>query len=90
MSPDDRRIDSTGRLTIPKAMRDRLGIDTGDRVTIEIDDAFVIRPQTDREEFVTTMEGCITAETRRESARPISPAELRADWTSDRPDERSL
>lgn len=84
---EDRRLDSKGRVTIPKAIRERLNLDAGERVDIEVEDGMiVIRPQISREEFIATMEGCITAETRRESAKSTSPEELKADWTSDLPD----
>lgn len=84
---EDRRVDTKGRVTIPQSIRERLNIEAGEHVDIEIEDgAVVIRPQISRREFIDTMEGCITSETRRESAEPISPEELKADWTSDLPD----
>jgi len=84
---EDRRIDTKGRVTIPKSIRERLNIEAGERVDIEIEDgAVVIRPQISRDEFIATMDGCITEENRRESATPTDPEELKADWTSDLPD----
>lgn len=86
---DKRRIDSKGRVTIPEGIRRRLALEAGEHVEVDVEDgAVVIRPksQVSRSEFVEPMEGCITAETRREPAGSLSPDELKADWTSDLPD----
>ncbi|MFC7076844.1 AbrB/MazE/SpoVT family DNA-binding domain-containing protein [Haloarcula halophila] len=83
---DKRRIDRKGRITIPKSIRDRLNIDPGEQVDIDIEDeAVVIRPQISREEFIQTMQGCIDDETRRESAGTLTPEDIKSDWTSDLP-----
>ncbi|ARS89621.1 AbrB/MazE/SpoVT family DNA-binding domain-containing protein [Natrarchaeobaculum aegyptiacum] len=86
---DERRIDPKGRVTIPKTIRRRLALEAGEHVEVAIEEgAVVIRPtsQVSRSEFVETMEGCITAETRRQPAGSLAPDELKADWTSDLPD----
>lgn len=83
---DKRRIDRKGRITIPKSIRDRLNIDPGEQVDIDIEDGtVVIRPQISREEFIQTMQGCIDDETRRESAGALTPEDVKSDWTSDLP-----
>lgn len=83
---EERRIDEKGRVTIPKTIRDRLNIESGEQVDIDIEDGtVVIRPQISREEFIETMEGCITADTRRKSVAKLTPEDVKSDWTSDLP-----
>ncbi|MEP6814005.1 MAG: AbrB/MazE/SpoVT family DNA-binding domain-containing protein [Marmoricola sp.] len=51
-------IDGAGRVVVPKAMRQRLGIDGPAEVEIELRDGTVeIRPQDRRIELVTDAEG---------------------------------
>lgn len=84
---EKRQIDAKGRVTIPQSIREQLNLDAGEHVTIEIEDGtVVIHPQISREEFIATMTGCITAETRRETAEALTPRDLKADWLSDLPD----
>ncbi len=79
-----RRVDGKGRVTLPRSVRESLGIEAGEEVTVELDDGqVVIRPQVSREAFVEAMVGCIDEETRDSSANPTDPRELKADWTSD-------
>lgn len=79
-----RVIDEKGRITIPNSIRERLHLTPGESVEIELeDDRIVIRPQISREEFIRTMRGCVTAETRQEAAPSLTPEDLKADWTSD-------
>lgn len=85
----ERRIDPNGRVTIPEGIRRCLALEAGDHVEVAIEEGTVVirpRSQVSRSEFVETMEGCITAETRREPAGSLSPDDLKADWTSDLPD----
>ncbi|WP_458190770.1 AbrB/MazE/SpoVT family DNA-binding domain-containing protein [Haladaptatus sp. NG-WS-4] len=89
MSTDDdnRRIDTKGRVTIPKSIRNRLNLEPGEQVKIEIEDGtVVIRPQISRERFIETMQGCINDDTRLKTAESMTPEELKTDWTSDLPD----
>lgn len=83
----DRRVDRKGRVTIPKELRDRLGIEPGEEVTVDLsDDEIVIRPNVSRTAVIETLEGCIDDESRREDAQPLSPADVKADWTHDVPE----
>lgn len=85
---DERTVDERGRVTIPKEMRDALGIEAGEEVALELREGeVVIRPRVSREEFIETMEGCINEETVREDAEDIDPHELTELWTSDLPEE---
>lgn len=73
-SDDERTIDEKGRVTIPKAVRERLGLEPGANVRIGVEDGrMVVRPRVSREEFIETMEGCITEETRRDDAEEMNP-----------------
>jgi len=81
---EHRRVDEKGRVTLPQSIRESLGIEAGEEVTVELDDGrVVIRPQISREAFVEEMAGCIDADTRGESAEPTDLRELKADRTSD-------
>lgn len=81
---EHRRIDDKGRVTLPQSIREAVGLDAGEEVTVELDDgAIVIRPEVDRGSFVETMVGCIDDETR--IREPFDPRELKTDWTDDLP-----
>ncbi|WP_247730490.1 AbrB/MazE/SpoVT family DNA-binding domain-containing protein [Halovivax limisalsi] len=82
----ERRIDENGRVTLPESVRDQLDLEAGDRVRITVeDDRVVLRPCSSRIEFAESMAGVIDDETRREGAPSLTPADLKADWTSDWP-----
>ncbi|WP_123536114.1 AbrB/MazE/SpoVT family DNA-binding domain-containing protein [Halosimplex salinum] len=84
MAAEERRVDEKGRVTIPQSVRESLGIEPGEEVTVSVDDgSVVIRPRVTREEFVETMTGVITEETRADDAEAIDPRDLKEDWTSD-------
>lgn len=88
MGVDDetRRIDGKGRITIPRSIRESLDLESGEEVSVELENgSVVIRPRVSRTEFVETMAGCINSATRAEDAEPADPRELKADWTSDLP-----
>ena len=81
---ENRCVDEKGRVTLPQSIRESLGIEAGEEVTVELDDGRVlIRPRVSREEFVAEMAGCIDAKARAESAEPTDPRELKDDWTGD-------
>lgn len=85
---DKRTIDKKGRVTIPKEVREALGLEPGTDIQISIEgDRIVIRPQVSREEFIEVMEGCITEETAKTDAPDIDPLELKSIWTTDIPNE---
>lgn len=87
MAADERTVEEKGRVTIPKAMRESLGLEPGDRIHVEVADGHVlVRPSVSREEFIA-MAGCINDETRREDAEEIDPTELKKIWTGDLPSE---
>lgn len=80
----DRRIDHKGRVTIPKEIRDRLDIEPGESVKIELDGGdIVIRRDIDRSDTVETLEGCINEDSRRSSAEDLTPEDLKREWTPD-------
>jgi AbrB family looped-hinge helix DNA binding protein len=81
---DECRVDQKGRVTIPRSIRESLGIEPGEEVTVSVDDGtVVIRPQVSREEFAETMAGVVSDETRDDDAEPTDPRTLKEDWTSD-------
>jgi AbrB family looped-hinge helix DNA binding protein len=84
----ERQVDEKGRITLPKALRDRLGVEAGDSVVIEFEAGqIVVKPDqsVSRAEFIESMRGCITEETRADDAPEIDPLEPDRDWTSDLP-----
>lgn len=83
---EDRRIDDKGRITIPQRIRERLNLEEGERVSVELEDGtIVVRPRVSRSTFIESMEGCITSETKADDAPDVSPEDVKADWTSDLP-----
>lgn len=83
---EERTLDEKGRVTIPRRIRDQLNLEPGARVRLEIDEGtVVVRPRISRTEFVETMEGCLTEETKADDAPSVTPEDLKADWTSDLP-----
>lgn len=82
MATEERRVDKEGRVTLPKELRDALGIDPGSRVRIERSDGeIVLTPRVFREALTETMIGCITAETA--TSEPIDSLDLKKMWMSD-------
>lgn len=81
VAKDERTVDEHGRVTIPEELRGALGLPPGERVAVERrgDDVVIHaadspdRPTMSVEEFIETMEGCITEENRREDADDIDP-----------------
>jgi len=71
---ETKKIDKKGRLTLPKELRESLGLEPGQEVRLSVEGGGVIvRPKVSREEFVGEMVGCINEETRREDADEIDP-----------------
>ena len=86
MSETSRQIDNKGRITIPQDIRERLNLEAGSRVHIAVDDGtVVVRPQVSRAEFIESMQGCLTGETKADDAPDITPDEIKSDWISDLP-----
>lgn len=82
----ERRIDSKGRITIPKAIREQLGIEPGESVEVAVDDGrIVIQHSRQREQSVRSLRGCLTTDRKRDETR-TDPLELKDDWTSDLPE----
>jgi AbrB family looped-hinge helix DNA binding protein len=80
----DRRIDAKGRVTIPRDLRDRLGLEPGTEVRIEVKDGeIMVRAAVDRTAATERLRGCIDEKSRREDAEPVDPLTLKDDWTSD-------
>lgn len=85
---NERSLDEKGRITLPKPLRERIGIEPGDRVSVDVEgDRIVVEPQgtVSREEFIDTMEGCLSRETRASDAPDVDPTDLKDEWTEDLP-----
>lgn len=83
---ETRRIDDKGRVTLPQSIRESLQLESGEEVSVELDDGrVVIKPRVSRDVFVEQMAGCVNEETRKSDAEPTDPRKLKADWMSDLP-----
>lgn len=86
-SSEERRVDEEGRVTIPRAFRESLHIDSGDIVDVKLEDGrIVVQPRVSRDELVDELAGVIDEETRAADTEPTDPAATKSDWTSDLPD----
>lgn len=60
MSIEDVTIDRKGRIQIPKAVRDKVGLQVGGKARLKIErENIVIMPPISPEQFIQEMEGCI-------------------------------
>jgi AbrB family looped-hinge helix DNA binding protein len=83
----ERRVDPKGRVTLPKEIREQLGIEPGESVEITVDDGHVvIRHGRHHEGSFRSLRGCLTADTKREGAPEMDPLTLKDDWTNELPE----
>ena len=69
-------VDNKGRVQIPKAIRDRVGLHLGGKARLKIEkENIVIMPPISPEEFIKEMEGCI-----KEGAPDMDPLKLKKMW----------
>jgi len=66
------KVDSKGRVVLPKSVRDRLGLDPGTEVeVVEEDGKVVVKPERSPEDVIETMERLVEeASANRESRSP--------------------
>jgi len=70
---DVARVDSKGRVTIPKEVRDSLDIKEGSHVEIHTEDGHVVvKPERDPEDIIDEMVGILKGIERTESGRELS------------------
>ena len=68
-------LDERGRVTIPKEIRDKAGLKSGDKLWLTADkDKVTIEKVINLEKFIKELRGCITVE------GDIDPLELKKIW----------
>ena len=76
MSAEEVTVDHKGRVQIPKAVRDKVGLQVGGKARLKIEkENIVIMPSISAEEFIKEMEGCI-----KEGAPVMDPLKLKKMW----------
>ena len=76
MSTEEVTVDSKGRVQIPKAVRDKVGLQVGGKARLKIErENIVIMPPISPEEFIQEMEGCI-----KEGTPAMDPLKLKKMW----------
>ena len=76
MSTQEVTVDGKRRIQIPKAVRDKVGLQAGGKARLKIDkENIVIMPPISAEEFIKEMEGCI-----KEGAPVTDPLKLKKMW----------
>jgi len=76
MSTQEVNIDHKGRVQIPKAIREKVGLHSGGKARLKIEkENIIIMPPISAEEFIKEMEGCI-----KEGAPVIDPLKLKKIW----------
>lgn len=69
-------VDKKGRVQIPKAIRDKVGLHVGGKARLKIEkENIVIMPPISPEEFIKEMEGCI-----KEGVPDMDPLKLKKMW----------
>lgn len=73
-------LDAKGRIVLPKAFREDLGLEAGSKVRLSLQgNRIILTPPVKPEEFMQRMKGCI----KEGSALPrVHPLELRRIWES--------
>jgi AbrB family looped-hinge helix DNA binding protein len=76
MSVEEVTVDHKGRVQIPKAIRDKVGLHVGGKARLKIEkENIVIMPPISPEEFIKEMEGCI-----KEGVPLMDPLNLKKMW----------
>jgi len=76
MSTQEVNVDNKGRVQIPKAIRDKVGLQRGGKARLKIEkENIVIMPPISAEEFIKEMEGCI-----KEGIPNMDPLKLKKMW----------
>ncbi len=76
MAIEEIAVDNKGRVLIPKKARDRVGLQTGGKARLKVEnEKIIIMPPISPEEFIKEMEGCI-----KKGAPTIDPLELKKMW----------
>lgn len=76
MSIEEVTVDHKGRVQIPKAVRDKVGLQVGGKARLKIEkENIVIMPPISAKGFIKEMEGCI-----KEGTPSIDPLKLKKMW----------
>jgi AbrB family looped-hinge helix DNA binding protein len=76
MTTEEVTVDCKGRVQIPKAVRDKVGLQTGGKARLKIEkDNIIIMPPISTEGFIKEMEGCI-----KKGSPTIDPLKLKKIW----------
>lgn len=76
MAAEEAAVDDKGRVLIPKALREKVGLKPGDTTRLKVEGGrIVIIPPISPQEFIQEMEGCIANGTPR-----IDPLKLKSIW----------
>ena len=69
-------IDDKGRILIPKKAREKIGLLTGGKARLKVENKkIIIMPPISPEDFIQEMEGCI-----KEGTPTINPLDLKKIW----------
>ena len=76
MASEEVTVDHKGRVQIPKAIREKVGLRVGGKARLKIEkENLIIMPPISPEEFIKEMEGCI-----KEGAPVMDPLNLKKMW----------
>jgi AbrB family looped-hinge helix DNA binding protein len=76
MTTEEVTVDEKGRILIPKATREKIGLRTGGKARLKVEkERIVIMPPISPEDFIREMEGCI-----KEGTPAIEPLDLKKMW----------
>lgn len=72
------RVDERGRVTLPGALREEMGLYPGKEVNVEkARKGVLIRPVVSKKAFIQSLEGCITE---KNQAEKLDPLKLKKIW----------